>query len=597
MGNMLCVKCGKPLPPSAQFCPNCGEKAPEKPPSPRFSSTLTIFIISLLGLIFLSYLRNVPSIFVIENERLINLGIFGFALIIVVLLLTKIFAFLKKIFRQGFKKPILLIPGGLIVLLILGGIYYGIVWFSSSSYYDIEDSLSNLQDIILETAVGKSIGDTIQSGNRNVPSGWSMNKISETAQTRAEWLNNLSVNSRLIDYKKVLIQWTSEIREAAKNPKNWEDLAERPADFSLTMNSRKANQLFAESVKKISELKQFGDLAVKNKDRQAMRYIAAKLLIQKHWLDGIAYSEDPGFLDFSFIPLAYAYTGNPRKICYRDYRGVGTCYEEVVQWTTEMYNAAEAYSQGETTAEQQWTELGQKLEGTPVGGAGITEGEKEEMKYSPKVQQFIDDCHGLAGIVDGTGTVKTRMPTTESGYTCEYKQEGNTCWKMLTYSGGYYAGGNPGCPEANLLPKIVVEPTKPKEKDETTTPIQEEEKTPVTYCDFNGNYSISGTITCQGTYVSPISKSYSGTLGVRNNSVQDVDGTWRKIDSNGNVTISTNIPVAFGGAATRMTYYFYCSGGKVFVKGSSSGSGSVSVEGVTIQVRCSGSESGSKISR
>lgn len=98
---------------------------------------------------------------------------------------------------------------------------------------------------------------------------------------------------------------------------------------------------------------------------------------------------------------------------------------------------------------------GQAIEGA---NQGVTVGaDVLTPRISPRLQIFYNQCQARGGIVGGAGTVKARLPTTESGYTCVYKFNSpnwgeNPCWDFLTYSGGRYLGGNTGCPEWNLTP-------------------------------------------------------------------------------------------------------------------------------------------------
>src|SRR5687767_12689866 len=58
-----CLSCGKPVEQNSYFCPNCGKKIKEPPPSTHISSQIGIYLIALLappfGLIpAIKYLRS-----------------------------------------------------------------------------------------------------------------------------------------------------------------------------------------------------------------------------------------------------------------------------------------------------------------------------------------------------------------------------------------------------------------------------------------------------------------------------------------------------------------------------------------------------------
>ena len=127
------------------------------------------------------------------------------------------------------------------------------------------------------------------------------------------------------------------------------------------------------------------------------------------------------------------------------------CLEEIIQQTNGIDASAIGFSQGNKEAEKKWADGWHYLEGNGI----ITETPKNENGRTPAVQAFFDECTARGGIVGGANQNKGRLPTTEFGYHCGYKNSaGNECWDYLTYSGGRYLGGNSGCQEKNLLPNI-----------------------------------------------------------------------------------------------------------------------------------------------
>lgn len=436
--------------------------------------------------------------------------------------------------------------------------------YTSDIYQRSTVALPLLQDYLAETAAAKVMGDSINAGYRTPNASWA--KVIKTTETVAGQLAALSVPNKLIDYKIAAVSWNNQIMAAAKNPTTWKKLSAAPGDFKLSLNDGKASEWLDICLQNISALKEFGDNAIGKKDREAMRYIAAKILVQKHWLKGIMHSESVNWLAYAGTPAYAEYvpayqngdlyvpgfnagcveipggppcpgsrpqrqvpqnytptkpaTNNPAtqnpgtqqspaktgagKTPARTYRAVpiknayvpgqnftygtdrsvcpgrGSCrptaYEPAVEKT---YGPAVNFAEGKNSAADEWTngwkdfnslipagetgappswptiEGGQAVE---AGNRGLTIGtDVLTPKLSPRLQIFYNQCQARGGIVGGAGVVKTRLPTTESGYTCEYKYTSpnwgeNPCWDFLTYSGGRYLGGNTGCPEWNLMP-------------------------------------------------------------------------------------------------------------------------------------------------
>ena len=140
---------------------------------------------------------------------------------------------------------------------------------------------------------------------------------------------------------------------------------------------------------------------------------------------------------------------------------------------------------------------------------GITTGEPDEYVVTEDVQQFFDECTGKGGIITGKGGVKERLPTTEEGYTCWYQDR--DCWDFLTYSKERFMGGNPGCPEANLVDKVVPvskptpvptpvpQPTPAPKTDPTPIPVIEEMVIIPSANELVGTWSGSGVLSFTGS--------------------------------------------------------------------------------------------------
>jgi hypothetical protein len=506
------------------------------------------------------------------------------------------------------------------VIIGLGAVGY-YAYTVLNSYSQLDRYYGNLQDMAAEMAATKSIGDLIVDGKK-VPAGWTMKKIEQVADKNVQLLLRLDAGEKLSGYKKAVTKWTTEIREAAKFGTNGKALGDGPGEFSISLSSWKFDELMEKGINTIEELKQSGDYAILNKDREAMRYIAARILVQDRWLEGIEYSTDSGFIASNLIPTAYAYVGKPRRCMdprclngnswrYKGKTPLGSLSGSVgpasTQRTTgDIYDAANAYANGEDDGEK-WDSLvdGQGNPLVKTGPLGVHEGEKIEVTWGPHVQEFMDDCSSIGGSILGT-SVKTRLPSSEGGHTCNYSVNGNSCWKYITYSNQFYAGGGGNCPEANLLPQVIYEepaPTpaagqiKPTPKDDPAPIINPITPDPIADANFDGNYAVSLKTTCSVSGASGFNNSNTtkDTLTVSGNKLKDYEGKWYPLNSNGDVSIPINIPTmgtASGSAVSN--YHFYFSNGRAMVTGKFSLKAGADEGGYAVSVNCTGTVSGAR---
>jgi len=553
---------------------------------------------------------------------------------------------------------VLIIIGVVLIAAGVGGYFYYTINLSKVSS-QFSDSLSLIQDNLAEVTAVKIMGDSLTGKKPLISASWE--RVNIETQMVSDNLKNLSVPKELESYKEAAIVWVNEVGIASLAPKFWGGVAENPGYFDLKLSDGQAEQLFRNSVQKISELKEFGDNAIKNKSEISMLYIGAKLRVERYWLDAIAHSEKAGLFGFNFVPVVFAAlppvpevgpgmdvtcqvcadpsvkmtdyqrqmygcdtrckpsaqqtqtnnqqqnqtgtganknnqqnqntTGNvsgggttggttstqppARKICIgtgkTGYGKVGPdnpptnvyCVEEVTQSVNEVETLAVGIAQGDKMAYSEWDGKWHNLEGLGV----ISVGEPSSSGNSPAVQKFYDDCAAEGGTVGGAGLAKSRLPTTESGYTCNYKIDNGhggatDCWALLTYSGGRYAGGNDGCMEKNLLPNTAAEQAKEK-----------------TGGKWDGHYAGSLTASCQTTI--PERPTYSATVPVDFTVVNNVT-----YDSTVNVYVSvgdsgaaiesfqTSAAIPDGTAYVSAVFYFG------FNPGGFSGSGSMDVTGV-----------------
>ncbi|MFA5412982.1 MAG: zinc-ribbon domain-containing protein [Patescibacteria group bacterium] len=233
------------------------------------------------------------------------------------------------------------------------------------------------------------------------------------------------------------------------------------------------------------------------------------------------------------------------------------CVEDVLQSTNGIDASAIGFAKGEKNSGKDWENGWHNLEGLGV----ISTGEPSAQGNSPTVQKFYDECTARGGTVGGAGMAKVRLPTTEFGYTCDYKKDSSTgCWAFLTYSGGAYMGGNPGCEEKNLLPDTG--------KEEADKKVGGR---------WDGHYV--GPLS--GTCASTSGRTYADTVGmdfavVNNVTYDSTVNVYVSIDEGGFAieTFQTSVAVTNGTAYVSGIFYFG------FNQNGFSGSGSMDATGV-----------------
>ena len=494
-----------------------------------------------------------------------------------------------KIIKFLIHHPILTIFSIVAVVVLIVFIYSV---FVKNNYKSLEQALPSLQDNLSEVATAKLMGNSIVEG-RWVLNMW-MGKIIETTKTTSGNLNLLRTPKILRGYKESIIAWNDNIASAAAYITPWKNLSEQPPDFDLSLNDNKVSTYINTSLKKVASLKEAGDIAIKRKDRQTMYYVAGQLLVQEHWINGLYYSNNPGFLSFLkniklASPVMAKYTGftpvvrkGPRCIVFTS-KGAyvpKNCPEGHPQTPVsfnKIMHAAVEYASAQPGAEEQWDkewtsdqlkvdlpETGQYVETQ----GGVYNGEPNlppQLSRTEKI--FIDECKAKGGTTGGTGGVYARMPTTESGMACRH---GNGCWDYLTRTSRRYGGGNLGCPEENLLPPpppptatprppTQVPTQKPEDPQDPQNPQDPQDPQNPPNASWDGEYSVSMSGDCSG-YGIP---SGASTYTVRNNRVYSYSESSAGIDSSGNAQISSDIY----GYGFVETFHFYNSGGGAAVQG------------------------------
>ncbi len=693
---MRCSKCGKWLPLLTKFCQKCGTAVST---GQRKKNLIA------LGIWVLIFLLLVPIIYFLLGKydpaapKHSQLYIFLTAALVSLLAtsgLVIIYFIISSLVRFIIRRPILgSITIGAILILVGFGVYF---YLSGINNNELTDSIVLIQENLNEVAVAKIMGDSIIA-KKPIP-GASMVRVKSIAELVANRLEFMLVQKELLDYQRSVIVWSQAITTAADDTKIWSNVGDQPRDFQLKLSQKQSEVLFQDSIKKIIELKEFGDNAIKRKDRGTMLYIAAKLVTQEHWLNGVLHSKSAGFLSLSKLatpalalsfgegvpdigpgvdvtcqvcsdpkikwttqlraqygcdtkckptqnnpqtppqtnqknqeqtnpnqqnqgqtnqnnkqsgqnipgnnmgdqeasvsgnsnePLPFSY-GNtaPRKICIGtgglsvgDHTTNVFCVEDAIQSTNEIEASTIGFAEGKKGAEDDWDNNWHK-----EGGLGVISQTPttNSSGHSPAVQAFYDGCQNKGGLVGGAGTVKGGLPTTESGYTCEYKINDKNganipCWDFLTYSGGRYMGGNNGCQEKNLLPKI----------DDQTL----KDKTAGLGGKWDGDYALSGTtIKCAGDFAYSIPVPAT-VAPVRNNVMSSTQGP---IPISGNsivwtMSISTQQENATVNISEIDTFRFYQSGNTTGVGATYSANITVSTDDEVKISTCYGSIGGAR---
>ncbi|MFH0928083.1 MAG: hypothetical protein V1821_01275 [bacterium] len=477
---MRCKKCRAWVARSSKFCPRCGLVAkiiPADPKAPKrklFRSVM-IGLITILGVIALV----VPIVFALNPKAIdspfaivAGLILVFTVLAIVGMLIYKFFSVIVRGLRYSFShRAFLPIPVAVVVLMLVLGFF----WYQKSSSTNFTNSLLLIQDSLTEVAAAKISCDSLLKG-KSVPTGYAWSDAQKAAAAEASIIANLNDSSTLDSYKNIATAWAAGVRDAAKAKSACPNL---PGDFSISLSEKQANNLIRSAIVKIAVLKEYGDLAIKNKDRVAMRHIAAKLLVERHWLEGLTRYNKQGLFS-GLVGRVYAYQVEAPKVCFTAYNGKSFCTPEVIETTTEAYDAATAYAINAKGAEAAWNQAwkdeaellseAQRFTGYDLSLAldwnshalepsGEVKSGDIEVQPPDRAQQFTDACHELAGTVGGANQSIGFIPTTEGGHVCSYKLGQDNCWNYLTYSGGYYLGGDARCPKRHLLPEeLAVEP-------------------------------------------------------------------------------------------------------------------------------------------
>lgn len=456
---MRCPKCGKWSVRSVRYCPACGQtlKPKKEQTGLRKKRTILWLVFGSLGVLVLDLLAiglTIQANPAASDSPYMHAHIPVISLSLTVFLCSSAVAFyglLAKGMRFVVSNPKYLpIPILLLAGLALGGyLLYGT--YASSN---LTAQLPVLQASLAEATFAKFAGDALGDKAKTPPSGWSWKEVQKTAEAEAKILANLQ-GGPLDGYAKAATVWAAKIKDESVDRKDWYGLPDMPGDFAIRLKPEQAKELLKLAVIDIGGLKSFGDAAIVRKDRDTLLRIAAFLLVQRHWLDGLARYQEAGWLA-QLVPPAMAYAVEGKQTCFTTWNGKPLCSIEVQGQLTDVYEAALAAANGEKDADKKWSESwknaaqmaaeelaahGHELEA--MGEIGF--GEETKPQRSPLEQYFIDRCTAAGGLVGGASQSVGPLLSTERGLYCGYKQGANNCWRFRNVSGDYYGGGDVGC--------------------------------------------------------------------------------------------------------------------------------------------------------
>ena len=554
-----------------------------------------LYIIPIVALIFGIILYVVDSLeftAIIKDSLMIFFGMAFFLFAFISIFIILYYAIKLLIVLSKRPKIFFAVIIGVLVLGFLGWKIYKHI-----DYQRMKADVMLLNTNLADALDIKSIRDSYYN-NTAVPTDIKVTDIGDYLDNYDTFTYDLAPNSMLDGYKNQTLSWIEKMIVAKDVKADWANIADTPDGFTISLDDGEIQEAFADSINRIIDLKEFGDLAIASGDHEAMRYIGANLEAQSYWR-----ANDPGFLDLAVMDKVYAASAKwpapKRTPCLA---GGKICYSTISGHLVQLYRSAYGYSASPTSTTADWTGAWSELSPILAGGgyadqlAGITIGDSNGAKVSPKLQQFYDECSAKGGIVNGSGGVQTRLPSSESGYSCWYKN--NTCWDKLTYSGSRYMGGDigAGCQELNLVPKVA--PNLINDTVDAFTNVFGDLTNLTNIINpssgYDGTYTIkynSGSCNVPGFSAATLSP-FSYTIQVSGGKVYYNGSPYLSISSNG--TANMNVNYSASGVTVKYTDSMAFNAAAGTVAGNFVITGNASGYGASVSVNCSGSYSGQK---
>jgi hypothetical protein len=382
-----------------------------------------------------------------------------------------------------------------------------------------KETFESVQNILADALMAKSLGDDMTAGK--IPSDFDL--VKTYSQTAVDNLDKIEITYGLSGYYNDVLTFCTGINDAASTGNTWTSRPEEPTTFSSKFSGPSANQLLQIALNHIATTKDYGDWAMASGDTETMRRISAELEAQYLFLNNLSANSTDSTSESSLIQRVFAQetvkvtTG----ICKKS-----GCGSQVKQILPGVVRSAHNYSVSEPTAPADWTAAWGELlnviridNGYNLEGMAVIQEGTPTVSISPMEQAFNDECTTKSGVPQGGTGIKDRLPVTLTSGTmnCDYQYKGNSCWDVMTRTGLRFMGGDNGCPELGLLPKLFI--------PSTILPTSNS---------WDGNYTATME---KPNCDSPVELTM---FQVTNNEVWNLYGDNAPIDENGNATVVYN---------------------------------------------------------
>jgi hypothetical protein len=347
-----------------------------------------------------------------------------------------------------------------------------------------------------------NVADAVIKGYAVTPGKATSAVAYDAVATQAEGafvaLTNVTVPSELSGYLDAVQTWALNVEGdaafAAVGPGKktvlggtgvaWGNVGYSPDPFQLTLTTNQADAAYAIGLQQVATLMAFGNRAIAVNDPSAMHSVGDRLDAQAYWLDAIYTSTDPNWItgqfhfiepiDTSYHPPALSAMASPAiqldafhsitRIPRHDSRPCSKhsfgCFPKIQGPLHNLWIAVISAPSNQTvgttstwpTAVQDLAVIGLTPDAKSLGGVGSSIG--NALAPPPA---FASQCQGHGSAVGGNiyDRTKSRVPTSEGGWTCLYGP-GNKCFDLLTLSGqefqGAQGGTQGGCTEQGLVP-------------------------------------------------------------------------------------------------------------------------------------------------
>ncbi|MCX6810013.1 MAG: hypothetical protein NTZ65_04710 [Candidatus Berkelbacteria bacterium] len=419
----------------------------------------------------------------------------------------------KKKKVSVFKK--ILIIAAAVALLVgiraLFGNFYNYILVHMPKSATVSD-IAKIKEAVTEIDVAKQEGDNLGK----TPTNASLQQAENDA-TFGQQIVATNFSSGTFPFAIAVHNWGAQVQSnSSKN--NWDKVADAPDASTIKLSAKDASDTYDEVLDNIDRYQIFGDYAISQNNKDAMKWIGARLHSEEIYLDALSnanIAEGPHDTALAATTFgATCYYGRGHIMVFSNRKNKADCIKKLNEGIKPLRTAAQNYYKtGNADAAKDWQVAWGKLkdEGYPISTTGATVGNNDIKP--PAMVAFQDACKAKNGTTP-SGGVKDRMPTTESGQTCTFKgPKGGTCWDFLTDSGLPFSGGDGDCPQVNLLakaiqqitpiPEITAAPsyhTNPPSNstpipDYTSAPAPVPEKTTNAY-PFDGSYSTTPSVSC-----------------------------------------------------------------------------------------------------